>query len=85
MPGEGAYACLAKSSFLIVNVLLGAYNKEKVLCSIEAFSVHFETSRSVVDSSSTESYLWIVVLSDGAALHVAAAQRGNMLETGNSE
>ena len=47
--------------------------------------MHFETSRSLVDSSSTESYLWIVVLSDGAALHVAAAQRGNMLETGNME
>ena len=83
MPGEGAYACLAKSSFLIVNVLLGAYNKEKVL--VGAFSGNFETSRSLVDSSSTESYLWIVVLSDGAALHVAAAQRGNMLETGNMQ
>ena len=52
---------------------------------VAALSEHWETSRSLVDSSSTESYLWIVVLSDGAALHVAAAQRGNMLETGNME
>ena len=80
MPGEGPHACLAKSSFLIVNVPLGAYN-----FLVGAFSGHFETSRSLVDSSSTESYLWIVVLSDGAALHVAAAQRGNVLETGNMQ